>query len=46
MENVLGEIGKGHKVAFCTLNMGRLKLSASSATGAKVALEDGVEVRR
>jgi len=37
--NVLGEIGKGHKVAFCTLNMGRLKLSASAATGAKVAVE-------
>lgn len=37
--NVLGEIGKGHKVAFCTLNMGRLKLAASSATGAKMALE-------
>jgi len=37
--NVLGEIGKGHKVAFCTLNMGRLKLAASSSTGAKVALE-------
>ena len=40
VENVLGEIGKGHKVAFCTLNMGRLKLSASSATGAKMALEE------
>jgi alkylation response protein AidB-like acyl-CoA dehydrogenase len=39
VDNVLGEIGKGHKVAFCTLNMGRLKLSASSATGAKVAVE-------
>jgi alkylation response protein AidB-like acyl-CoA dehydrogenase len=39
VENVLGEIGKGHKVAFCTLNMGRLKLSASAATGAKVAVE-------
>jgi len=37
--NVLGEIGKGYKVAFCTLNMGRLKLAASSATGAKLALE-------
>ncbi len=37
--NVLGEVGRGHKVAFCTLNMGRLKLSASSATGAKVAVE-------
>jgi len=39
VDNVLGEIGKGHKVAFCTLNMGRLKLAASSSTGAKVALE-------
>ncbi len=37
--NVLGEVGKGYKVAFCTLNMGRLKLAASSATGAKLALE-------
>ena len=37
--NVLGGIGKGYRVAFCTLNMGRLKLAASSATGAKLALE-------
>jgi alkylation response protein AidB-like acyl-CoA dehydrogenase len=36
--NVLGEVGRGHKVAFCTLNMGRLKLAASGATGAKAAL--------
>jgi alkylation response protein AidB-like acyl-CoA dehydrogenase len=40
VDNVLGEIGKGHKVAFCTLNMGRLKLAASSSTGAKMALEE------
>jgi alkylation response protein AidB-like acyl-CoA dehydrogenase len=39
VENVLGEVGRGHKVAFCTLNMGRLKLAASSATGARVALQ-------
>jgi len=39
VHNVLGEIGKGYRVAFCTLNMGRLKLAASSATGAKLALE-------
>jgi len=38
VENVLGEVGKGHKVAFCTLNMGRLKLAAGSATGAAKAL--------
>jgi len=37
--NVLGEVGKGYKVAFCTLNMGRLKLAAGAATGAKLALE-------
>lgn len=30
-ENVLGEIGKGHKVALCTLNLGRLKMSANCA---------------
>jgi alkylation response protein AidB-like acyl-CoA dehydrogenase len=37
--NVLGEIGKGHKVAFCTLNMGRLKLSTYAAGGARGAVE-------
>ncbi len=37
--NVLGEVGKGYKVAFCTLNMGRLKLAAGAATGAKLAVE-------
>jgi hypothetical protein len=39
VENVLGEVGKGYKVAFCTLNMGRLKLAAGAATGAKLAME-------
>lgn len=39
VENVLGEVGQGHKVAFSTLNMGRLKLSASSSTGALLAVE-------
>ncbi len=42
VENVLGEVGKGHKVAFCTLNMGRLKLAATSAAGAASALEVAV----
>jgi alkylation response protein AidB-like acyl-CoA dehydrogenase len=37
--NVLGEVGKGHKVAFCTLNMGRLKLATNSASGARAAVE-------
>ncbi len=39
VENVLGEIGKGHKVALCTLNLGRLKMSANCAGSAKKVLE-------
>ncbi len=39
VENLLGEIGKGHMVAFCTLNMGRLKLATNSASGARAAVE-------
>jgi alkylation response protein AidB-like acyl-CoA dehydrogenase len=37
-ENVLGEIGKGHKVAFNVLNFGRLKLGASCNGGAHFAI--------
>jgi alkylation response protein AidB-like acyl-CoA dehydrogenase len=39
VENLLGEIGKGHKVAFCTLNVGRLKLATYAAGGARSAVE-------
>ncbi len=38
VENVLGEIGKGHKIAFNILNIGRFKLGAGSVGGAKYAL--------
>lgn len=41
-ENVLGEIGKGHKIAFNILNIGRLKLAAAALGGAKKALSDTV----
>ena len=34
-ENVLGEIGKGHKIAFNILNLGRLKLGVSTIAGSK-----------
>lgn len=34
-ENLLGEIGKGHKIAFNILNIGRFKLGAMAAAGAK-----------
>jgi alkylation response protein AidB-like acyl-CoA dehydrogenase len=36
--NLLGEIGKGHKVAFNILNYGRLKLGAMCSGGAKRVL--------
>ena len=35
VENVLGEIGKGHRIAFNILNIGRLKLGVASITGSK-----------
>jgi alkylation response protein AidB-like acyl-CoA dehydrogenase len=35
-ENVLGEIGKGHHIAFNVLNIGRFKLGAMCLGGAKV----------
>jgi alkylation response protein AidB-like acyl-CoA dehydrogenase len=37
-ENVLGEIGKGHKVAFNVLNYGRFKLAAMCSGGARAAI--------
>jgi alkylation response protein AidB-like acyl-CoA dehydrogenase len=42
-ENVLGEIGKGHKIAFNILNVGRLKLAAFAVGGMKMSLRNGVE---
>jgi alkylation response protein AidB-like acyl-CoA dehydrogenase len=39
VENVLGELGKGHKIAFNVLNVGRYKLGAGAIGGAKEALE-------
>src|SRR6478735_5483796 len=43
VENVLGEIGKGHLIAFNILNIGRLKLCAATAQGSKSALNMAVE---
>jgi len=36
--NVLGEIGKGHKVAFNVLNYGRFKLAAMCSGGARAVV--------
>jgi alkylation response protein AidB-like acyl-CoA dehydrogenase len=38
-ENVLGEIGKGHVIAFNILNVGRFKLGAMCVGGARACLE-------
>lgn len=43
VENVLGEIGKGHRIAFNILNIGRLKLCAAAVGGARRALNDSVQ---
>jgi alkylation response protein AidB-like acyl-CoA dehydrogenase len=43
VENVLGEIGRGHIIAFNILNIGRLKLGAATLGGARRALTTTVQ---
>src|SRR5436853_555173 len=42
VENVLGEIGKGHVIAFNILNVGRFKLGAMCVGGARSSLDNAV----
>jgi alkylation response protein AidB-like acyl-CoA dehydrogenase len=42
-ENLLGEVGKGHIIAFNILNIGRLKLCAAALGGAKRATTISIE---
>lgn len=42
-ENLLGAIGKGHKIAFQILNVGRFKLGIGTLGGAKRALDTTVK---
>ncbi len=42
VENLLGEIGKGHIIAFNILNIGRLKLAAAAIGGSKMSLSDTI----
>jgi butyryl-CoA dehydrogenase len=42
VENVLGEIGKGHVIAFNILNVGRFKLGASCVGGARASLVSAI----
>ncbi|MGA9814372.1 MAG: acyl-CoA dehydrogenase family protein, partial [Terriglobales bacterium] len=41
-ENLLGEIGKGHVIAFNILNVGRFKLGAMCVGGARLSLENAI----
>ncbi|HUL71488.1 MAG TPA: acyl-CoA dehydrogenase family protein [Vicinamibacterales bacterium] len=40
--NLLGDVGKGHKIAFNVLNYGRFKLAAMCSGGAKAVVAEAV----
>jgi len=42
VENVLGEVGKGHIIAFNTLNIGRYKMGGNCVGYSKIALQDAM----
>lgn len=42
LENLLGEIGKGHKIAFNILNIGRFKLGAMCIGGMKLMVHESI----
>src|SRR5438552_18250953 len=42
VENLLGEIGKGHHIAFNILNIGRFKLGAGCVGGARNSLTSAI----
>src|SRR4029079_7306171 len=42
-DNVLGEIGKGHKVALNTLNFGRFKLGAMCSGGCREGISEAAK---
>jgi butyryl-CoA dehydrogenase len=43
VENLLGEAGKGHHIAFNVLNIGRFKLGAACVGGARYSLQNGIQ---
>lgn len=43
VENLLGEAGKGHKIAFQILNIGRYKLANGAIGGSKRALTQAIQ---
>jgi butyryl-CoA dehydrogenase len=46
VENLLGEIGKGHHIAFNILNIGRFKLGAAATGAARNALQQSIQYAR
>ena len=46
VENLLGEAGKGHHIAFNILNVGRYKLASAAIGGARNAFRDGIRYAR
>jgi butyryl-CoA dehydrogenase len=40
--NLLGEVGKGHHIAFNILNVGRYKLGVAAIGGGRMALNNGI----
>ena len=44
--NLLGEVGKGHVIAFNVLNVGRFKLGVGAVGGSKVCVEDSIRYGR
>jgi len=42
VENLLGDIGRGHIIAFNILNIGRFKLGAMCVGGGRVSLENAI----
>ncbi|MBZ5624706.1 MAG: acyl-CoA dehydrogenase family protein [Acidobacteriia bacterium] len=42
VENLLGEVGKGHHIAFNILNIGRFKLGAACVGGARNGLRNAI----
>ena len=46
VENVLGEIGRGHLIAFNILNIGRFKLGAMCVGGARTSLDNAIAYAR
>jgi alkylation response protein AidB-like acyl-CoA dehydrogenase len=45
-ENLLGESGKGHHIAFNILNIGRFKLGAACTGGARTSLANAIQYAR